>query len=108
MHYSSERKWSNFERYVRIKKDQHHIIEGLKEHGCVGIDPRSQVRNLIQGIRITEFDVVKAQIMVTDSLITDYDGCVSLYKTFIDQSKKVSPPELNISGVESSKHKGGG
>ena len=46
--------------------------------------------------------------MATASLITDYYGCVSLYKTFINQSKKVSIPELNVSGVESSNHKGGG
>ena len=46
--------------------------------------------------------------MATTSLRTDYDGCVSLYKTLIDQIKKVSHPELNISGVESSNHKGGG
>ena len=29
-HYSIERKWFNFERYVKIQKDQHHILEGLK------------------------------------------------------------------------------
>ena len=46
--------------------------------------------------------------MATASFRTDYDGCVSLYKIFIDHIKKVSPPELNISGVESSNHKGGG
>ena len=66
----------------------------------MGIDPRSQVRNLIQDIKITEFDAVKDQITATDSLRTDYDGCVSLYKTFINQTKKISPPDLNISGVE--------
>ena len=68
----------------------------------------SQVRHLIQGIKITELDAVKAQIMATASLRTDYDGCVSLYKIFIDKSKKVFPPELNVSGVEKSNHKGGG
>ena len=76
MHYYGERKRLNFERYVKIKKYQHHILEGIKEHG--------------RGTR------------------ADYYGCVSLYKTFIDQSKGVSPPELNISGVQSSNHKGGG
>ena len=30
-----------------------------------------------------------------------------MYKTFINQSKKVSSPDLNISGVESSNHNGG-
>ena len=29
-HYSGERKRFNFERYVTIQKDQHHILEGLK------------------------------------------------------------------------------
>ena len=72
----------------------------------MGIDPRSQVRHLNEGIKITQFDAVKDQIMATASLRTYYDECVSLYKTFIDQIKKVSPPELNISGVESSNHKG--
>ena len=85
--YSGERKRFNFECYAKIKKDQHHIIEEIKEHGHVGIYPRSQVRHLIQGINITELGAVKAQIMATASLRTDYDGCVSLYKKFIDQSK---------------------
>ena len=93
---------------MKIKKYQHHILEGLKEHEHVGIDPRSQVRHLIEGIQINQFDAVKYQIMATASLITDYYGCVSLYKILIDQIKKVSPPELNISGVESSNHKVGG
>ena len=107
-HYSGERKWFNFERFVKIQKDQHYILEVIKEHGYVGIDPRSQVRHLIEGIQINQFDAVKYQIMATASLITDYYGCVYLYKTLIDQIKKLSPPELNISGVESSNHKVGG
>ena len=90
---------------MKIQKDQHHNFEGIKENGHVGIDPRSQVRHLIQGIKITEFDAVKAQIMATSSLRTDYNGCISLYKTFINQIKQVSPPELNILGVESSNYK---
>ena len=73
----------------------------------MGIDLRSQVRHLIESIKITDLDAVKAQIMETDSLRTYYDGCVSLYNIFIDQKKKASPPELNISGVDSSNHKGG-
>ena len=106
-HYSGECKRFNFERCVKINKNQQHILEGIKEYRHAGIDPRSQVRPLIQGINITEFDTVKDQIMATDSLRTDYDGCVSLYKTLIYHSKTVSPPELNISGKESSNHKGG-
>ena len=62
-HYSGERKRFNFERYMKIQKDQHHILEGIKEHGCVGIDHSSQVRNSIEGIKITQFDSVKAHIV---------------------------------------------
>ena len=104
-HYSSERKRFNFERYVKIQKYRHHILEGIKENGHVGINPRSQVRHLIQGINITELDSVKAQIMMTVLLSTDYYGCVSMYRKFINQSNKVYPPELSISAVESSNHK---
>ena len=74
----------------------------------MGIDNRSQFRHLIEGIKISQFDAVKAQIMATASLRTDYNGCISLYRILIDKSKKVSPPELDISGVESCNHKGGG
>ena len=72
----------------------------------MGIDTSAQVRHFIEVIKITQFDELKAQIMNTASLRTNYDGCISVYKTFIDQSNKVSPTELNISGVESSNHTG--
>ena len=71
------------------------------------IDPRYQVRHFIKGINITQFDAVKSQIMATASLRTDYDGCISVYKTFINQRYNVSPPEMNILGVESYNHKVG-
>ena len=54
----------------------------------MGINTRSLVRHLIEGINITEIDTVKAHIMTDASLRTDYDGCVSLYNTFINQIKK--------------------
>ena len=71
----------------------------------MGINTGSQVRHFIEGINITSFESVKANIMETASLRTDCGVCVSSYKTFTDQIKKYSPPELNISGVESSNHK---
>ena len=63
---------------MKIQKDPKHILEGLKEHGHVVIDTRYQVRYLIQGIKITEFDEVKAKIMATASLRNNYDGCVEI------------------------------
>ena len=67
-HYSGERKRFNFERYVKIQKYQHHILESLKEHGNVGIGPVYQVRHFIEGIKITQFDAVKDHIMATASI----------------------------------------
>ena len=49
--YYGEHKRFNFERYMKIQKDQHHILEGIKEHGHVGIDPRSQVIHFIEDIK---------------------------------------------------------
>ena len=77
MHYSGERKRFSFERYMKIQRDQNHILEGLKGHEHVDIDPRYQVRYLIQVIKITELDAVKANIMATAYLRTDYDGDTS-------------------------------
>ena len=71
--YYGKRKRFNFELYVKIQKYWYHILEGIKEHVHVGIDPRSQVRHLIWCIKITQFDSVKAHIMATSSLRTDYD-----------------------------------
>ena len=47
MHYSGELKRFNFERYMKIKMDQHHILEGIKDHRHVGIDTRFQARHFI-------------------------------------------------------------
>ena len=62
---------------------------------------------MTQVIKITDIDAVRDQIMATDFLRTYYNGCVSLLKTFVGKSKKVSPHELNISEVELYKHKEG-
>ena len=40
-HSSGERMLLNFERYMKIQKYQHHILEGIMEHRHVGVDPRS-------------------------------------------------------------------
>ena len=72
-HYSGEHKWFNFERYVKIQDYQYHILEGIKENGHVRIGPKSQVRHLIEEIKINQFDAVKDQIMTTASLTTGYN-----------------------------------
>ena len=61
-YHGEQRRW-DFERYVNVQKQQHSIMEGLMEHGYKGIDPRSQVRFLMDGITTDKLDNVKTRIM---------------------------------------------
>lgn len=96
-----QRRW-DFERYVNVHKSQHSIMEGLVEHGYNGIDPRSKVRYLLDGIRTDKFDSVKTRIMSDATLRNDFDACVTLYQDFIKQtwSKVKGNPNVNISEVK--------
>ena len=49
----------NFEKYVKIQVDQHAILAGLVEHGYSGIDKRSKVYHLMNGIKTRDLDPVK-------------------------------------------------
>ena len=97
-----QRRW-NFEKYVNVHKQQHSIMEGLVEHGYVGIDPRSKVRFLLDGIKTEKLDSVKTRIMSDANLRNDFDGCVTLYQDFIKQTaskSKGNPREVSVSEVK--------
>jgi hypothetical protein len=59
----------------------------LKDYGYAGIDDSSKVRNLLKGIKTTELDVCKTQVMASQSLCFDFDSTVEIYSTFIEQTK---------------------
>lgn len=96
-----QRRW-DFEKYVNVHKSQHSIMEGLVEHGYTGIDPRSKVRYLLDGIRTDKLDSVKTRIMSDATLRNNFDACVTLYQDFIKQtaSKVKGNPNVNISEVK--------
>ena len=79
------RKW-NFEKYVRVHMDQHQILTDLKDHGYAGIDERSKVRHLQDGIKTSALDSVINTILASATLRTDFTACVALYQDFILQS----------------------
>ncbi len=85
--YSGEKKRWNFDKFVRIHLEQHAVLEGLTEHGYAGIDPRSKVRHLLSGIKTSDLDSVKTQIMASQELRGDFDRCVNLFKDFIEQQE---------------------
>ena len=95
--YRSERKGWNFEKYVTAHKEQHTILQGLEEHGYKGIDERSKVRYLQDGIKTDRLDAVKSTILSSAEYRGDFAKCVTLYKDFLQQSDE--PAELKIAEV---------
>lgn len=104
--YNGEQRRWDFEKYVNVHKSQHSIMEGLVEHGYTGIDPRSKVRYLLDGIKTDKFDSVKTRIMSDAVLRNDFDACVTLYQDFIKQTSKLkSTPTVGISEIKTGGNK---
>ena len=98
--YLGEKKRWTFERYVRQQVDQHAILTGLVEHGYMGIDNRSKVRYLMDGIKTRELDTVKTQILANANLRNDFGACVTLFNDFLTQLRSTATAaELNIAAV---------
>ena len=76
-----------FEKYVTLHKDQHSILEGLTKHGYAGIDERSKVRYLLDGIKTDDLNMIKGQILATATLRNDFDACVTLFRDYLLQIK---------------------
>ena len=104
--YNGEQRRWDFEKYINVHKQQHSIMEGLVEHGYTGIDPRSKVRYLLDGIKTDKFDAVKTRIMSDEKLRVDFDACVTLYQDYIRQTTKGKPnATVNISELKTGKRK---
>jgi hypothetical protein len=91
---------------VRIHTEKHSVLNGLKEYGYFGIDYSSKVRPLLKGIKMTELDVCKAQVMASPTIRDDFPEKVELYSTFI-KHMKAENPKLNVSEVSYARKSGG-
>ena len=98
--YVGEKNRWNFEKYVRTQQDQHQVLEGLVHYGYAGIDERSKVRHLVDGIKTTSLDSVKTRIMSEATLRSNFAGCVSLFKDFLKQAGNENP-EMQIAAAHS-------
>jgi hypothetical protein len=78
----------------------------LKYYGYAGIDEASKVRHLLKGVKTTELDVCKTQVMASPSLRDNFAATVELYCTFIKKIK-VENPQLNVSEVSFARGKAG-
>ncbi len=97
--YKGESRNWNFEKYSISHLKNHGILEGLEMYGYKGIDKRSKVRYLTDGIKTKALDAVKTRIMLDSTLKSDFDGCVTLFKDFIRSDDYQG--ERNISAVDS-------
>jgi len=101
--YHGERRNWNFEKYVTTHKEQHHVLLSLETHGYQGVDERSKVRYLNDGIKTSRLDTVKATILSSSEYRSNFDICVTLYKDFIEQSD--GQLDMKISAVRTGNHK---
>lgn len=100
--YRGEGRRYNFEKYVRIHVEQHTVLEGLVQHGYTGIDVRSKVRYLMNGIKTKELDATKTRIMSDENLRTNFDLSVNLIKDYIKHNGNLrsGKEEMTISGMD--------
>jgi hypothetical protein len=95
-----------WETYVRIHTEQHSVLNGLKDYGYAVSDDSCKVHHLLKGIKTTELDVFKTQVMDIPSLRDDFAETVELYSTFINQMK-AEKSQLNASDVSFASGKAG-
>ena len=97
-YHGEKRRW-NFERYVRMHQDQHTILQCLVQHGYAGIDERSKVHHLLDGIKTNELDTAKGQIWASPALQTNFDDCVTLFQDFINNKKTATTRTSTIASI---------
>ena len=97
--YHGEKHCWNFERYVCMHQDQHTIIQSLVQHGYAGIDERSKVRHLLDGIKTNELDTVKGQIWASPMLQNNFDGCVTHFHDFINNKRTATTWTSSIASI---------
>ncbi len=106
--YEGEKKRWNFEKFTNVHMNAHHTLEGLTRYGYAGIDERSKVRYLIDGVKTPSLDAVKTRIMSDAALRGNFSGCVTLYRDMIEQQQTQEKKSLNISVTETEDKKDGG
>ena len=92
------KRW-NFEKYVWMHLDQHMILQSLVQHGYAGIDERSKVRDLLNGIKTNELDTAKGQIWASPTLQNNFDDCVTLFQDFINNKRTATTRTSTIASI---------
>ena len=99
--YHGEKRRHNFHKYATEILDSVQSLNNLKEYGYSGVDDRSSVRYLVDGIKDSSLDSTKNAILASPTLRSDFTACVNLFKDFIAQRKTTEQQSLNVSDVAS-------
>lgn len=90
--YNGEQWHCDFEKYINVHMSLHLIMEGPVEHGCTGLDPRSKVWYLLDGIKTDKFNSYKTHIMSDATLQNNFDACVMFYRDFLNRPRRRCQP----------------
>ena len=108
--YKGETQNWNFEKFVKLHKDQHAILEKLAtDHDYAGIDPRSKVRHLLDGIKVPTLQHAKAAIYASAAHLNDFDRSVNLIQDLLaETSIWAGDRNVHIAAMQTNRKSGGG
>jgi hypothetical protein len=104
--YTGERKKWTWEKYVHIHAEQHPVLNGCTDYGYSGIDNGTKVSTLMSGIKTDALDNVKAAVLASPALHTNYPDVFTLYGDFIKQ-QKIESTSMNVSDAHITRHHSG-
>ena len=96
--YFGEKPNWTFKKVVTVHKEQYHVLISLEKHAYKGIDERSKVRHLIDGVKTAKLDTIKATILYISEYSISFENRVMFYEDFIKQSK--GQLDMNVSSVK--------
>jgi hypothetical protein len=105
--YHGEKRKMDFKKYSTTIFDSIQALNAMRADGYAGVDDRSAVRCLLDGIKDDSLDATKNTIFASQTLRGDFDQCVALFQDFITSRKVNDKTSLNISDTKSEKNQNG-
>jgi hypothetical protein len=81
---------------VSRRTSRHQILKNLTQYGYAGIDERTKVQYLLEGIKTDKLDVPKSTILSKQRFQNNFDACVTFYKSFLKQKSTHKTPTRKI------------
>ena len=99
--YAGKRKNWKFERFLTSHKEQCIVLEGLTKYGYNGLDKRTKVSRLMDGVKLDSLNTVKSRILADSDFCKDFYKCVKLCKDFLKQYARTKSKTRRVSEVSS-------